>query len=290
LRMAEPYGWYHCAAALAGLRQFDTAHQSLDVMERQANVMNDLFGIANVYPLRIRILTQQGRAVEACAIEPPDELPEAAAVCGEILSSRGLALACIGRFAEAEELAGSALATTCAIETRVLVPAIRAIIAVKTRASNMREAVANLVDEAFACSAVGLLITSYRASQDVMDVLLSSAATSERAIYALHRAGDLNLAESLGQSPLEAIDPRRLLSPREREVHDLACQGLTNKEIAAQLFISDSTVKLHLHHVYDKLGIRSRTALALNAARGRQATSATTSIRGESVEASRSSP
>ena len=42
--------------------------------------------------------------------------------------------------------------------------------------------------------------------------------------------------------------------------------GFSNGEIARRLFISESTVKVHVHHVFDKLGIRSRTALVLGAA------------------------
>ena len=57
------------------------------------------------------------------------------------------------------------------------------------------------------------------------------------------------------------------LSAREREIYDLLCEGLTNSQIAKLLFISEATVKVHVQHVFDKLGIRSRTALALNAAR-----------------------
>ncbi len=38
-------------------------------------------------------------------------------------------------------------------------------------------------------------------------------------------------------------------------------QRLTNREIAKILFIEESTVKVHVHHIYDKLGVRSRIAL-----------------------------
>lgn len=50
------------------------------------------------------------------------------------------------------------------------------------------------------------------------------------------------------------------LSPRELELVQLLARGQTNKEIAAELFISQSTVKTHLIHIYDKLGVDNRTA------------------------------
>jgi DNA-binding NarL/FixJ family response regulator len=42
----------------------------------------------------------------------------------------------------------------------------------------------------------------------------------------------------------------------------LVCKGLSNKEIGRRLNISDGTIKVHLHHIYEKLEIRNRTALA----------------------------
>ena len=52
------------------------------------------------------------------------------------------------------------------------------------------------------------------------------------------------------------------LTTRESEVHELLAQGLTNEEIARQLFISLSTTKVHVKHIYDKLGVRSRLEAA----------------------------
>lgn len=49
-----------------------------------------------------------------------------------------------------------------------------------------------------------------------------------------------------------------VLTDREREVLALAAEGLTNKQISARLCISAATVRTHLEHIYDKLGVRTR--------------------------------
>ena len=56
-----------------------------------------------------------------------------------------------------------------------------------------------------------------------------------------------------------------VLSVRERQVMLLAAKGLANKLIARELHIAEGTVKIHLHRVYQKLGIKGRYALAVRA-------------------------
>ncbi|WP_337189060.1 response regulator transcription factor [Phenylobacterium sp.] len=53
------------------------------------------------------------------------------------------------------------------------------------------------------------------------------------------------------------------LTPRETEVVRLVAQGRRNKEIARHLGISEGTVKMHLHNLYEKLSVTSRTELAI---------------------------
>jgi len=64
-------------------------------------------------------------------------------------------------------------------------------------------------------------------------------------------------------SPDAPRDPFEVLSGRERAVASLARRGLRNKEIADELGLTEGTVKVHLHKVFDKLSIRGRTELIL---------------------------
>lgn len=54
------------------------------------------------------------------------------------------------------------------------------------------------------------------------------------------------------------------LTPRERDVVRLICQGMKNKQIAAKLGITPGTVKVHLMHIFEKTGLKDRFALAVH--------------------------
>ena len=56
-----------------------------------------------------------------------------------------------------------------------------------------------------------------------------------------------------------------LLSTRERQVVELVSLGFKNKEVAERMFISEQTVKNHLHNIFDKLGVSDRLELVLHA-------------------------
>ena len=71
------------------------------------------------------------------------------------------------------------------------------------------------------------------------------------------RALDELLARHAGEQDLTAT-----LTPRELQVARLIAQGFSNKAVAAKLGITDGTAKLHVHHVYEKLNLDGRMALA----------------------------
>ena len=68
-----------------------------------------------------------------------------------------------------------------------------------------------------------------------------------------------------GNSPEKVTRERAQLSQREREIIVLIAQGYKNKEIAEKMFITEQTVKNHLHNIFDKVGVSDRLELALYA-------------------------
>ena len=67
------------------------------------------------------------------------------------------------------------------------------------------------------------------------------------------------IAETAGETR------RPALAPRERELIRFVRQGLRNREIAAELGVTEGTVKVYLHAVFEKLGVKNRTELAIRA-------------------------
>ncbi|WP_327086334.1 response regulator transcription factor [Nonomuraea sp. NBC_01738] len=68
------------------------------------------------------------------------------------------------------------------------------------------------------------------------------------------------VAGVLAERPAVPETAPRVLSPRESEVLALIARGATNREVAAQLFITEATVKTHLIHLFAKLGVKDRAA------------------------------
>jgi len=103
--------------------------------------------------------------------------------------------------------------------------------------------------------------------QSATDLLLKS-------IYRVHQ-GEIWLDKRMTAEVMRAFaqssetgGTRRekpLLSDREKEIVQLVAQGFRNREIGEKLFISEQTVKNHLHNIFDKLGVSDRLELALYA-------------------------
>lgn len=130
------------------------------------------------------------------------------------------------------------------------------------------QATRTIVDEGLAHV---LILTTYDSETDVLPAIEAGAtgyllkdALREELIDAVFSAakGESVLSPPIARRLMGQVrQPRRTtVSERELEVLRLVAQGNTNKEIAAELFISEATVKTHLLHVYEKLEANDRAS------------------------------
>jgi DNA-binding NarL/FixJ family response regulator len=112
-----------------------------------------------------------------------------------------------------------------------------------------------------------IVLTSYDGQEDIYRALKAGAKSYLlksmlgkhliEAIRVVH-AGDKYIPNMV-KAKLEERSPRSALSPRELEILKLIAKGKSNKEIAANLAISDGTVKIHVNRILTKLGVDDRT-------------------------------
>jgi DNA-binding NarL/FixJ family response regulator len=122
-----------------------------------------------------------------------------------------------------------------------------------------------------------LILTTFAEDDDALEALRAGArgvltkdAGREEISRALHQAaaGHMTLAAPLQAKLLAAAAPPAVaqgqlpdgLTTREAEVLELIAAGLTNREIAERLVVSEATVKTHINHVFSKTGARDRPA------------------------------
>lgn len=138
-------------------------------------------------------------------------------------------------------------------------------------------------------------LEAMRARGDHRPVVLLTAELEDRALYAAMKAGvngivmkngaedaliecldtvyagQRSIDQALLQRALDLSldggkrDALARLAPRERQIAELVAQGLRNREIAERLVMSEGTVKVYLHGIYQKVGVENRTGLALKA-------------------------
>lgn len=144
-----------------------------------------------------------------------------------------------------------------------------------TRVMNGAEATAE-IRSAMSTPPKVLVVTNYDTDADILGAIEAGAvgyllkdAPPTELLAAVRSAaeGDSTLSPIVADRLMTRVrTPRTSLTPRELEVLKLVAAGSSNREIGHSLMLSEATVKSHLVHIYDKLGVRSRTS-AVAAAR-----------------------
>jgi LuxR family maltose regulon positive regulatory protein len=261
LEFAVPYAQLYAASAYIGLRRFAAATRLMSALERATRDEPRSFLLDNLRSQRARLYASVNdlqRALDTLSLDPLQRTPRAAR--GELVGWRALLTALAGGSADARVLAGNARSISRDRGTTAL--------------SHMAEAITSLNDGKLEAARARLqtaidteiwdpVLIAVRAAPAVGTFIAEKTQWRSWLQQLLAASRDTSLASSLGlQIPRAARTGSTALSPRENEVHELLAQGLTNEEIAKLLYISLSTTKVHVKHIYDKLGVRSRLEAA----------------------------
>lgn len=251
------------ASAALGQRDFPAAIKTFNRVRDLAagNTHMEL----NVDVLKARVHLCNGAPERSVAIlEGRDASATSPGMHGDFLATLGTSLICAGRIDDGLASLDRAEKVTTHLEARTLSAFGRAIAThLSSRGTGSRaEVLSQACAVADRTGNFDAFVTSYRAFPALLETLGTIGDSLSRFV-AIARELDRTLAESFGLTrPTRHRQAGELLTRREREVLELVSQGRSNRQIARALWIAESTVKVHIRHVFEKLGARSRTEAA----------------------------
>ena len=255
-----PYAHLNSASAYIGIRRFTTADRILTALERETGDTPAEFFRGNLPIHRARLYASLGdlrRGLEVLALGPVTE--GSRALHGDFLGWQALLSSASGSLEAGLEVADAAQRASRGLEAAALAWTARAIAAI---AADRRAEADSHIEAAIATGVWDPILIAVRAFPDLGRQIATNRAGADWLRRILVLSSDTSLAARIGLGVPRPAKPKEKLTPRESEVHELLSQGLTNEEIAKLLYISVSTTKVHVKHIYEKLGVRSRLEAA----------------------------
>jgi DNA-binding CsgD family transcriptional regulator len=251
-----PYAELNRAYAYVGLRQFTRADRALHMLQRETRDDPGGYFRGNIAIQRARLYASLGdaqRALEALSAGPDERNSRCARAA--FAGWQALFSAIVG----SDDDPPASTESTRSIEAGALLLLTEAVISLQNRDVVRAD---RCIDEAIETEVSDAVLMAIRADLTLAQRIADRRYRRNWLKNLLERSDDRSLAASLGLRIPRPARQKQVLSPREAEVHELLAQGLTNEEIARVLFISVSTTKVHVKHIYEKLGVRSRLEAA----------------------------
>ena len=263
LAFALPHACLRKAGASLGLRAFEEASRHLNRGEQLASELVDPRLWGSIQSVKALTLLAQGDFDKAAVIthRPPEDVGGSA--LAEVRATHALVLACAGESRVAEAEARAAQELSRAIEPTLLSKFAMAISSSQKTNTGALPILNDAIEHAVRADAVDCFVASYRGYPEILKRIDHAQVGLLTPI--MRQAQDIDLAKSVGlvipEAPAGGHRPRPKLSAREDEVYELMSEGLTNRQIAERLFLGESTVKVHVRHIFEKLGVRTELPL-----------------------------
>jgi DNA-binding CsgD family transcriptional regulator len=256
LTFATAYGEMTRVQAFIALREFAEARRALRVLEKHLQVNANPFVASRHAMLLAMLAISRGNLVRAGDHLARGSYPrEKNKDRGARLAVQALVLSALERTEEAKNEVRRARRLSRIVRTRALLAASGAI---RSAVRGDSAGCIRAYEEIAELGDVYPLVLAWRARREVAQVLLNSPEHRDSVLSLMLDANDAAIARRAGVAVPRIADGRLGLSAREQEVCELLAQGRTNPEIAEALSISLSTTKVHVTHILEKLGVRSR--------------------------------
>jgi LuxR family maltose regulon positive regulatory protein len=262
LEFPMPYANWTLAQIAMGQRRFGEAERALQAIEDVAARRRERHHEINARALRARLLLQTADPEAALrCVGPEPEGPLIPSWRAEYLATRGLVLACSGDGHGAEANVARAEETSQALQVRGLVQVARTISSLLSP-RRTRQHVTALMTMATGLDIWDPLVCGLRSAPALGDAIAAREEVRPLLESLYRRTGDAALARRAGFRTRATSKPIEILSPREYEVLGLIARGFKNRDISRALYIADSTTKVHVRHILEKLGVRTRAEAA----------------------------
>jgi ATP/maltotriose-dependent transcriptional regulator MalT len=256
---AKDHALLRQASAFIGLRNLRAAQRTIAELESRSEVFTDyILRTMNIQAARLRIATGDLRRAEIILGRAgPCQTPSP-----EQLAYHGLVVAALGGVSEGETILREAHDIARTFDAIAITDLGLAVIDLQRDPTKRATPIYSVLIAAIDKGRVDAVVTACRIFPELARAGAKNAHVARALTEVFIRSRDIDLGRRTGLPMPRELRRNEGLSRRELEVYELLVQGRTNPEIARTLFISESTTKVHVRHIFEKLGVHTRAEAA----------------------------